>query len=104
MTPNRKDHMAHKDDSTARHSNAYNLFILLLTEFSLILMVLLLLPLDRETLILLQFYDILICLIFLVDFFTNLRGAPRKPDCFIGDGYHRRSGQPFIPPADRFAL
>ena len=96
--------MAHKDDSTARHSNAYNLFILLLTAFSLVLMVLLLLPLDRETLILLQFYDILICLIFLVDFFINLRSASRKPDCFIGDRYHRRSGTPFIPPADRCAL
>jgi len=96
--------MAQKDDSTARHSNAYNLFILLLTVFSLILMVLLLLPLDRETLILLQFYDILICIIFLVDFFTNLRSAPRKSGYFFGDRHHRRSGQPFIPSADRFAI
>jgi voltage-gated potassium channel len=83
MAPNKKDHMAHKNDSTARHSNAYNLFILLLTAFSLVLMVLLLLPLDRETLILLQFFDILICLIFLVDFFGNLRASTPKSEYFI---------------------
>jgi len=75
--------MSHQIDSSSRHSNAYNLFILLLTIFSLLLMVLLLLPLDRDTLALLHFYDILLCLIFLVDFLTNLKRASRKSDYFI---------------------
>jgi hypothetical protein len=43
----------------SRHSNASNLFILVLTVLSLVVMVLLLLP-----------------LIFLVDFALNLKGAP----------------------------
>lgn len=75
--------MAYQDDSTLKHSNAYYLFILLLTFFSLILMVLLLLPLDTDTLRLLQFYDNLICFIFLLDFLVNLRGASRKSEYFI---------------------
>lgn len=75
--------MANQGSSSSKHSNAYNMFILLLTIFSLILMVLLLLPLDRETLLLLQFYDILICMLFLVDFIINLRAASTKSDYFI---------------------
>ena len=75
--------MAYQSDSTSRHSNAYNLFILLLTIFSLILMLLLLLPLDKDTLILLQLYDILICAIFLVDFLINLKVASNKSEYFI---------------------
>ena len=39
------------------HGNAYNLFILVLTLFSLTVMVLLLLPLDTESKQLLQVYD-----------------------------------------------
>jgi voltage-gated potassium channel len=76
-------HMAPQDDTTSKHSNAYNLFILLLTIFALILMVLMLLPLDRDTLTLLHFYDILICCIFLVDFFINLKVASSKSAYFI---------------------
>ena len=74
--------MARQINPSSWHSNAYNLFILLLTIFSLLLVVLLLLPLDRETLVLLHFYDILLCLVFLVDFFINLRAAPKKSDYF----------------------
>ena len=33
---------------------------------------------------LLRFYDNLICVIFLIDFFLNLRGAAKKSDYFIG--------------------
>jgi len=75
--------MVQQNDTSSRHSNAYNLFILLLTIFSLLLMVLLLLPLDRDTLALLHVYDILLCLIFLADFLTNLKRASRKSDYFI---------------------
>jgi voltage-gated potassium channel len=61
------------------HGNAYNLFILVLTLFSLVVMVLLLLPLDAESKQLLQIYDNVICLIFLADFAYSLSGSrPRR--------------------------
>jgi voltage-gated potassium channel len=47
-------------------SNAYSIFILVLTILSL-----------------LSTYDTLICVIFLIDFFLNLRGAAKKSDYFI---------------------
>ena len=70
---------------TLVHNNAYNLFIMLLTIFSLLLMGLLLLPLDRDTLRLLHFYDILMCLVFLFDFLINLKSAQRKTDYLINE-------------------
>jgi len=75
--------MAQESASPRRHSNAYNIFILVLTVLSLVIMVVMLLPLDDSTIGLLQFYDNLICVIFLIDFFHNLRAAPRKSDYFI---------------------
>jgi len=66
-----------------KHSNAYNIFILVLTVISLVIMVVMFLPLDDTTIGLLQFYDNLICVIFLVDFFLNLRAASKKSDYFI---------------------
>ena len=38
-------------------------------------MVVMLLPLSEPTLMLLGVYDTLICIIFLIDFFFNLRGS-----------------------------
>jgi voltage-gated potassium channel len=67
------------------HSNAYYLFVGVLTIISLVIVVLLLLPLDEAALELLGFYDILICLIFLIDFFNNLFKAPSKKAYFIDD-------------------
>lgn len=64
-------------------SNAYNIFILVLTVLSLAIMVVLLLPVSEATLRLLSIYDNLICVIFLIDFFLNLRGAAKKSDYFI---------------------
>ena len=58
-----------------QHGNAYNIFILVLTVFSLALMVLLLLPVDAETRQLLNVYDNAICVIFLVDFTYNITGS-----------------------------
>jgi len=58
------------------YSNAYNLFILVLTVVALVVMVLLWLPFSRETLFLLRTYDSLICIIFLADFVVALRRAP----------------------------
>ena len=64
-------------------SNAYNIFILILTAFSLVIMVALLLPLNQATIELLQFYDNLICAFFLLDFFLTLRASPGKTVFFI---------------------
>ncbi len=64
-------------------SNAYNIFILVLTLFSLVIMAALFLPLNRATVELLQFYDNLICAFFLLDFFLTLRAAPSKQEYFI---------------------
>jgi len=70
--------------SPPKHSNSYNIFILALTVLSLLVMVVLLLPLSDETIKLLSVYDNLICVIFLIDFFMNLKNAPKKSDYFIG--------------------
>ena len=64
-------------------SNAYNIFILVLTVLSLAIMVVMLLPISEATLKLLSIYDNLICVIFLIDFYLNLRGAAKKSDYFI---------------------
>ena len=69
-----------------RQSNAYDLFILVLTILSLFIMVALLLPLDDATLKVLETYDDLICVIFLIDFGYNLSRSQPKRDYFI----HRR--------------
>ena len=67
-----------------KSSNAYSIFILVLTVLSLGIMVVLLLPLSEATLQLLTVYDNAICVIFLIDFFLNMRGAAKKSDYFIG--------------------
>ena len=64
-------------------SNAYNIFILVLTVFSLVIMVALFLPLTKATTDLLRFYDNLICAFFLLDFFLTLRAATSKRDFFF---------------------
>jgi voltage-gated potassium channel len=69
--------------SLPRHGNAYNLFILVLTVVSLIIMIAMLMPLHEATIELLLFYNNVICCIFLVDFFLNLFSTPKKSDYFI---------------------
>ena len=69
--------------TTPRESNAYSIFILVLTVFALAIMVLLLLPLDEATDTALLFYDNLICVVFLVDFAVNLSNSHPKRDYFI---------------------
>jgi voltage-gated potassium channel len=72
------------DQATVReHGNAYNLFILVLTLFSLLVMVLLLLPLGPESRQLLQGYDFVICLIFLGDFVYSLTGSHPRRQYFV---------------------
>jgi voltage-gated potassium channel len=66
-------------------SNAYQIFILVLTVLSLAVMAVMLLPtLSDATYKMLGMYDNLICVIFLIDFGLNLRGASKKRDYFIG--------------------
>jgi voltage-gated potassium channel len=73
---------AAKPDET-RRGNAYNLFILVLTIVSLVVMVLLWLPLRPETMDLLNGYDNVICFVFLFDFTFSLLRAPSKRGYFI---------------------
>jgi voltage-gated potassium channel len=65
------------------HGNSYNIFILVLTLFSLAIMAVLLLPLDDDTRDLLTLYDNVICVIFLGDFAMNLAGARPRSAYFI---------------------
>ncbi len=74
------------DTEQIKHGNAYNIFILVLTVMSLIIMVLLLLPINSATIDLLTFYDNFICAIFLFDFATNLLKARSKRDYFFRQG------------------
>jgi voltage-gated potassium channel len=66
-----------------RKSNAYQLFILVLTVLSLLIMVWLLLPITQQTRNLLNIYDNVICFIFLYDFTMSLIEAKKKSDYFI---------------------
>jgi len=63
--------------------NAYNLFILVLTVVSLLIMVLMWLPFSPETIVLLRAYDNVICVIFLIDFALTLRRARSKRTYFF---------------------
>jgi voltage-gated potassium channel len=69
---------------SAQKSNAYNLFILVLTVLSLLIMGALLLPLDAATITLLRIYDNVICVVFIGDFVMNLRRSDPKRSYFIG--------------------
>jgi voltage-gated potassium channel len=76
--------MAQETAKLRKTSNAYNIFILVLTVLSLAVMVVMLLPMISDaTFKLLSIYDNLICVIFLIDFFLNMRGAAKKSDYFI---------------------
>jgi voltage-gated potassium channel len=65
------------------HGNSYNIFILVLTIQSLVIMGLLLLPLSEATLEALRFFDNLICFIFIGDFLFNLWGSHPRSEYFI---------------------
>jgi voltage-gated potassium channel len=66
------------------HGNAYNIFILVLTLYSLAIVVLLLLPIPQPVRDLLNVYDNVVCLIFLGDFVYNLLGSHPRSAYFIG--------------------
>jgi voltage-gated potassium channel len=66
------------------HGNSYNIFILVLTIFSLAIMVLLFLPITQAEHDLLMMYDNAVCVVFLIDFAMNLFGSKPKRAYFIG--------------------
>jgi voltage-gated potassium channel len=66
-----------------QHSNSYQIFILVLTVLSLVIMALLLLPLSPATHDTLRFYDNLICGIFLLDFTLSLLGSRPRSEYFV---------------------
>lgn len=74
------------DTEPIKHGNAYNIFILVLTVMSLVIMVVLLLPINSATIDLLTFYGNFICFIFLFDFTINMLKAPSKSDYFFRQG------------------
>ena len=65
------------------HGNAYNIFILVLTIVSLIVMVLLILPIPENVYQILWVYDNAICFVFLADFAYNMSLASPKREYFI---------------------
>lgn len=58
-----------------QYGNAYNLFILVLTVASLIVMALLWTPLNAQTIELLRAYDDFLCCVFVLDFLVAIRRA-----------------------------
>ena len=71
--------MSTQPDDAPKKSNAYEMFILVLTVLSLVVMVALLLPLNDATIKLLTIYDNAICVVFLLDFAMNLaRSNPKR--------------------------
>ena len=79
--------MQTEPNTTRQESNAYELFILVLTVLSLVFMVWLVLPrLDPATESLLRTYDNAICVVFLIDFGLRLKRASSKRGYLVGGG------------------
>jgi len=78
--------MARLERSASTQSNAYELFILVLTVYSLLIMVALVIPgISAATNQLLRIYDNGICLVFLGDFTMRLVRAPSKRGYFFAE-------------------
>jgi voltage-gated potassium channel len=79
-----RETMTEKTIPVARkHGNAYQIFILVVTVLSLLVMAALLLPLDEATITALLVWDNVICLIFLADFAYNITGSHPKSEYFL---------------------
>jgi voltage-gated potassium channel len=68
---------------TRHHGNSYEIFILVLTVLSLVVMGALLLPLDQATVDALLFWDNFICVIFLIDFAYEISGSHPRREYFL---------------------
>lgn len=76
-----------RSQAVALHSTTYDLFILFLTIYSLVVMVLLLVPwLNEATRTTLLFIDTIVCIIFLGDFLSNLHRSESKRQYFLKGG------------------
>ena len=75
--------MSTQPDTAPKKSNAYEMFILVLTVLSLVVMVALLLPFNDATIKLLTVYDNVICAVFLLDFAMRLTRSDPKRAYFI---------------------
>jgi voltage-gated potassium channel len=67
-----------------QHGNSYNIFILVLTIFSLVIMALELMPITQAERDLLTVYDNIVCAVFLIDFAYNMAGSKPRRGYFIG--------------------
>ena len=65
------------------HGNAYEIFILVLTVMSLIVMALVIMPLSPATHETLLWFDNAICVVFLADFLYNITGSRPRSEYFI---------------------
>jgi voltage-gated potassium channel len=75
--------MTEQPGSRPKRSLAYDLFIGVIAVYWLVLLMLLILPVSEQTRQLVKFYDIVICFIFLFDFFLNLFTATSKRAYFF---------------------
>jgi voltage-gated potassium channel len=75
--------MTSEASASPERGNAYNIFILVLTVMSLLVMALLVLPLSEPTITTLMFFDNVICVIFLLDFAYNLARSNPKREYFV---------------------
>jgi voltage-gated potassium channel Kch len=71
--------------TTQPESHAYDLFILVLTLLSLLVMLGIVVPTSDATTQLLEVYDNMICVVFLIDFTWRITKAPSKRGYFIGE-------------------
>jgi voltage-gated potassium channel len=71
------------EPATPERGNAYHIFILVLTVYALVIMVALLLPLSQQTFDLLETYDTVICVVFLIDFAITMRQSPNRSHYFF---------------------
>ena len=74
------------NSSNYLHSASYDLFVLVLTLFSLLVAIGLLLPLRPAVDAILLFIDFILCAFFIFDFLLCLRRAPTKGGSFVRGG------------------
>ena len=80
------DNRTSANSASYLHSASYDLFVLILTLFSLLVAIGLLLPLRPAVDAILLFVDFILCAFFLFDFLLSLQRAPNKVDYFVKRG------------------
>lgn len=80
------DHKPDHNQAVAHRPASYDVFILAMTVYSLIVTVGILWPGHPTSEAILYWSDFLVCVVFLVDFLINLRQAPNKVTYFLKQG------------------